>query len=69
MKIGEITKKIRTTRHALESTYTFLEGSFNLEGTWQCEMTPECSGSLFMQVIFVRREEDLKGEFEIQGKL
>jgi len=59
----EANKKISLKE--LEKNYTFLEGNFNLEGTWQCDLVPEFSGALFMQVIFVKMEAEMKDEFEI----
>lgn len=58
----------RTSLKELEKTFTVFEGNFNLEGTWQCDLVPLYSGSLLMQVIFVKLEADVKEDFEIVGK-
>lgn len=64
-KGGEIKTPIKTTRTQIERHYTLIEGNFNLEGTWQCDFVPEYSGALFIQIIFVKRDENIKAEFEI----
>lgn len=61
----EIKEVVKVTRQQIEHNYTLVEGNFNLEGTWQCDITPEFSGSLFIQIIFVKSEENIKTEFEI----
>lgn len=55
----------KTTFKEIQKFYTLFEGNFNLEGTWQCDLIPEYSGSLFFQVIFVKMEADIKEDFEI----
>ena len=59
----------KTSFKEIEKNYTLVEGNFNLEGTWQCDLVPEASGSLFFQVIFLKMEADIKEEFEIISKL
>lgn len=58
----------KTSLKELEKNFTIFEGNFNLEGTWQCDLVPMYSGSLFLQLIFVKVEADIKEEFEIGCK-
>lgn len=60
---------LRTSRKELERNFTILEGKFNDEGSWECEIRGERTGPLFLQIMMVGRGEDLDGEFIIKGNL
>lgn len=59
----------RTNKKELERNFTILEGKFNDEGSWECEIKGEVTGPLFLQIMMVDRGEDLDGEFIIKGNI
>lgn len=55
------------TREFIDKNFTLLEGKFDEEGDWTCEIDLQTTGPLFLQVIFVPEKESVKAQLNIQG--
>lgn len=60
----EISCPLKLSRVDIDRNFTLLEGEINPEGSWVCDVTPEFSGPLFLQIIFAKKNGSM---FEIIG--
>lgn len=57
------------TRVELDKHFTLLNGFFNDEFSWQCDINATYTGPLFLQIIFVKNNEPIDTTVTIQGKI
>jgi hypothetical protein len=62
-----LTSAGKYTREYIDKNFTLLEGKFDEEGDWTCEIDLQTTGPLFLQVIFVPEKDSVKGQLNIQG--
>ena len=57
LNLVEITQPTKMSRTEIQERYDCYFGTFDEEGTWNCDVTMPGSGSYFLQIIFVSVEE------------
>ena len=54
-------------RTDIERHFSLLEGEFNLEGSWVCDIQTEFTGPLYLQVIFAKNDGESLSTLDILG--
>lgn len=69
LNLVEIRQACKLTRNDIQDRYDCHFGTFDQEGTWQCDVALPGPGSYFLQIIFVSVEEFMKSPtITIQGR-
>ena len=62
----DISAPLKLSTSDINKNFTLLEGEINPEGSWVCDLKPEYTGPLFLQIIYAKKN---GSTFEITGFL